>query len=192
MIRGKPVGKEEGAVEGILGSWVQSIECKDDTDDDERIRPSVSKGEVFPAAVVRSGSSSFGVQSGGFAVGGALSGSGVSGPYGKRRESWSHLQESGAATQRLEWAQGSRGQLLYCLLEALRQDCWIFGADAACSMVMGLWWYTHVILYRSHHEWSGGRECWIMVWSGMTVVCFGAGIGSPAQTAEVIPATEIE
>ena len=31
-----------------------------------------------------------------------------------------------------------------------------------------------------------------MVWSGMTVVCFVAGIGSPAQTAEVIPATEIE
>ena len=80
MIRGKPVGKEEGAVEGILGGWIKSIECKDDADDDERIRPSVSKGKVFPAAIVRSGFSSFRVQSGGFAVGGALSGSGVSGP----------------------------------------------------------------------------------------------------------------
>ena len=61
VIGGKLVGKEEGAVNGILWRRIESIEGEDDGDDDERVRPGVSEGKVFPAAEVGAGFSPFGM-----------------------------------------------------------------------------------------------------------------------------------
>ena len=61
-------------MEGVGGARVDGIESQDGADDDERIRPGVAEGEVFPSAEVGAGFSPFGVESCGFAVGWALEG----------------------------------------------------------------------------------------------------------------------
>ena len=61
-------------MEGVGRARVDGVEGEGGADDDERVRPGVAEGEVFPAAEVGARFSPFGVQSGGFAVGWALDG----------------------------------------------------------------------------------------------------------------------
>lgn len=78
VIRGKRVGEEDGAVEGIARIWPDGVKGKDGHGQDKRIEPRMMEGVIYPspdpASDLRIGFSSFRMRAGNFGLGIALRG----------------------------------------------------------------------------------------------------------------------
>ena len=72
MVGGERIGGEDEAIDRIIGSWIDGIEGKRDKDDDQRVHPSILRGEVSPAAEVGPGFAAFVKGAGDPALGVAL------------------------------------------------------------------------------------------------------------------------